>query len=136
MSDTPRTEAEAVNDGNEVSGYSEVVGADFARQLESELTEAQHRIRTLILERDSARIQADRKWRLREEFEALLGTSDVDAGVERVKEAQKGAARYEYVRKLTIHQYGTLMRDCVTFDLRFDEEVDRRRNGDSQGGKA
>ena len=118
MSDTPRTD--------DVRHNVAELGM-FARQLERELTEAKHRIRTLIEERDGARIQADHKWRLREEFEALLGTADVETGVERVKEAQRRAARYEYVRKLTIHQYGTLMRDCVTFDLRFDEEVDRRR---------
>lgn len=39
MSDTPRSDAESVTDGNEVSGYSEVVDADFARQLERELTQ-------------------------------------------------------------------------------------------------
>ena len=43
-------------------------------------------------------------------------------------EAKIGAARYEYIRKLTIHQYGTILRDCITFDLKFDEEVDRRMN--------
>ena len=131
MSDTPRTDAEAGHYDQSGCWRSNLLGecvpVEFCQQLERELTEAQHRIRTLIEERDSARIQADHKWRLREEFEALLGTSDVEIGVERVKEAQRRAARYEYVRKLTIHQYGTLMRDCVTFDLRFDEEVDRRR---------
>jgi len=48
--------------------------------------EAQHRILTLIAERDSARTQADRKWRLREEFEALLGTSDVKLGMFKIKQ--------------------------------------------------
>lgn len=41
MSDTPRTDSASVMDGNEVSGYSEVVDADFSRQLELELTAAQ-----------------------------------------------------------------------------------------------
>lgn len=58
----------------------------FARQLERELAEAKHRIRTLIEERDSARIQTDHKWKLREELEAALGTSDVETGVQRVNE--------------------------------------------------
>ena len=61
----------------------------FACQLERELTDAQHRIRTLIEERDSARIQADRKWKLRKEFEALLGTDDVAVGVDRIKQSER-----------------------------------------------
>lgn len=77
MSDTPRTDAVRHN-------VAEL--AMFARQLERELTEAKHRIRTLIEERDSARIQADHKWKLRREFEVLLGTSDVEIGVEQVKQ--------------------------------------------------
>lgn len=128
MSDTPRT------DKKELKSYDThpaeplgMVEADFARQLERELTEAQHRIRQLIMERDSARIQADRKWRLREEFEALLGTNDVETGVERVKQAQLGAARYEYLRKLTPREFTALTLFCVTADARFDDEVDRRR---------
>ena len=54
MSDTSRTDAEAVKDGNEVSGYSEVVDADFARQLERELTKANRRIKELESEGDRA----------------------------------------------------------------------------------
>ena len=86
MSDTPRTDEEEKY-WIKALGYR-VVDADFSRRLETELTEAQHRIRTLIEERDSARIQAEHKWKLREEFEALLGTSDVAEGVKRVKEMQ------------------------------------------------
>jgi hypothetical protein len=44
---TPRTDAEAVIDGNDVSGYSKVVDVDFARQLELELAAANARIRRL-----------------------------------------------------------------------------------------
>lgn len=88
--------------------------------------EAQHRILTLIAERDSARTQADRKWRLREEFEALLGTSDVETGVERVKEAQKGATRYEYIRKLDPREFAALSLFCITSGIHFDTAVDRR----------
>lgn len=119
MSDTPRTD--------DVRHNVAELGM-FARQLERELNEANHRIRTLIEERDSARIQAGHKWRLREEFEALLGTSDVEIGVERVKEAQLGAARYEYLRKLNPREFTALTLFCITADVRFDEEVDRRRS--------
>ena len=99
-----------------------------ANSLMRELAEANHRIRTLIEQRDGFRIQADHKWRLREEFEALLGTSDIETGVERVRDAQKGAARYEYVRKLNSRLYAKLITDCMMCDLNFDAEVDRRRN--------
>ena len=63
MSDTPRTD--------DVRHNVAELGM-FARQLERELNEAKRSIRTLIQERDSARIQADHKWRLREEFEVCL----------------------------------------------------------------
>jgi hypothetical protein len=112
MSDTPRSDAEA--NGKNPFGTlmgdnlrNALVPSDFARQLERELNdanqtnltlsedreqlrrqleEANRRNVTLILERDSARMQADQKWRLREEFEALLGTSNFELGVERVKQ--------------------------------------------------
>ena len=137
MSDTPRTDAiypvELLDRGIKEHGRTWGWGIvsdfrDLARQLESELAESKHRIRTLIEQRDGFRIQADHKWRLREEFEALLGTSDVATGVESVREAQKGAARYEYVRKLNSRQYAKLITDCMMCDLNFDAEVDRRRN--------
>ena len=90
MSDTPRSDAECYSCMDTCSEWNgEWVPLKVARQLERELTEAKHRIRTLIEERDSARIQADHKWRLREEFEALLGTSDMETGVERVKELKR-----------------------------------------------
>jgi hypothetical protein len=111
--------------GRDMPGFA--VGSLVAEELERELTEAKHRIRTLIEERDRARIQADHKWRLREEFEALLGTNDVATGVERVKEAQRGLARYEYLRKLTPREFTALTLFCATADVRFDDEVDRRR---------
>ena len=149
MSDTPRTDALAQTCMDTSSEWhGEWVPLEVARGLERDLNEANQtnltlsedreelrrqleesnrRNVTLIEERDSARTQAGHKLRLREELEALLGTADIETGVERVKEAQRRAARYEYVRKLTIHQYGTLLRDCVTFDLRFDDEIDKRR---------
>ena len=133
MSNTPRTDPECKDIQGDaymrsVPDHGDYVSADFARQLERELAEAKHRIRTLIEQRDGFRIQADHKWRLREEFEALLGTSDIETGVERVRDAQKGAARYEYVRKLNSRQYAKLITDCMMCDLNFDAEVDRRRN--------
>lgn len=113
---------------DDLMGCPELGASLEADRLDGELTEAKHRMRRLIEERDSARIQADHKWRLREEFEALLGTSDVETGVERVKEAQLGAARYEYVRKLNPREFAALTLLCNTSGIHFDAEVDRRRN--------
>jgi hypothetical protein len=93
VSETPRTDAEDTNWQAEYDNDREcnwppirnVVSADFARQLESELQEAQERIRLLIAERDSARQQADLNWKMREEFTALLGTDDVKEAVRKLK---------------------------------------------------
>jgi len=127
MSDTPRTDKAIPDLAFRPYTLDWQRAQDFARQLELELTEAQHRIRTLIEERDSARAQADHKWRLREELESLLGTSDVEIGVERVKEAQKGATRYEYIRKLDPREFAALSLFCITSGIHFDTAVDRRR---------
>ena len=70
---------------DDLMGCPELGASLDSERLERELAEANHRIRRLIEERDSARIQADHKWKLREEFEALLGTSEVEVGVEKVK---------------------------------------------------
>jgi len=90
VSDTPRTDAEAVDfrgDGYMVlkPKHGDYVSVYFARQLECELQEAQARIRLLIAERDSARQQADLNWKLREEFTALLGMDDVKEAVRELK---------------------------------------------------
>lgn len=48
MSDTPRTDAEVLTDENGLSGFADVVDAEFARQLERELNEANSIIRKLL----------------------------------------------------------------------------------------
>lgn len=70
---------------DDLMGCPELGAALEADELKRELADANHRIRRLIEERDSARIQADQKWKLREEFEALLGTNEVEVGVEKIK---------------------------------------------------
>ena len=74
----------------------------LCRKLEHELNAANERIRLLIAERDTARRQADQKYKLREEFVELLGTDDVDQGVavvrglkERIKRLEEALAWYE-----------------------------------------
>ena len=110
MSDTPMTDA---SEYKQTDSYPPeplgMVDVKFARQLERELNEANHRIRRLIEERDSARIQADHKWRLREEFEALLGTSDVKLGMFRIKQLKHALSlvvpRCDYLHHPKKHQH-------------------------------
>ena len=83
VSDTPRTDVES-KCGQGVRGRC-YVSVNFSMQLERELQEAQERIRMLIAERDTARMQADQNWKLREEFTALLGTDDVKEAVRKLK---------------------------------------------------
>lgn len=133
MSATPLVDAHVINTPNpwlhaEAARGIEIQLREEMQRLERELTEAKHRIRTLIGERDSAHIKADHKWKLRDEFEALLGTPDVETGVKRVKEAQRGAARYEWVRKMHPANFSKLYKECLLKDLNFDVEVDRMRN--------
>lgn len=120
MSDTPRTDRARLDEHDP----AEAMAIECAN-MECELTDAKHRIRTLIEERDTARPQADLKWKLREEFEALVGCSDVAIGVDRIKEAKLGAARYEVVRKMKPSEFELLFWRCISEDLRFDDEVDR-----------
>ena len=59
--------------------------ADVAR-IAGERDAAEKRIRLLIAERDTARLQTDQKHSLREEFRELLGTDDIEVGVAVVRE--------------------------------------------------
>lgn len=63
----------------------------MAREIESQ----QERIRQLIAERDKWQSAAQQSWKLREEFKALLGTDDVEQGVEKVRAWIKYAGRLE-----------------------------------------
>ena len=66
-------------------------------ELEHELADANDRIRLLIAERDTARLQADQKISLREEFRELLGTDDIEQGVAVVREMKKRIKRLEEI---------------------------------------
>lgn len=98
MSDTPRTDdvrhnvaelgmfarqlERELNDANQTN----LTLSEDREELRRQLEEANRRNVTLIQERDSARIQASHNWRLRDEFEALLGTSDVKLGMFKIKQ--------------------------------------------------
>jgi hypothetical protein len=67
----------------------------------SELEAANERIHLLIAERDTARLQADQNYKLREEFRELLGTDDVEQGVAAVREMQQRISKLnDYVAAL------------------------------------
>jgi hypothetical protein len=55
------------------------------------------RIRLLISERDTARLQADQKISLREEFRELLGTDDIEQGVVVVRGLQERIKQLEII---------------------------------------
>jgi septum formation topological specificity factor MinE len=67
----------------------------LCRRLERQLNAANERIPLLIAERDTARRQADQKYKLREEFLDLLGTNDVEQGVAAVREMKERIKRLE-----------------------------------------
>ena len=115
MSDTPRTNDQIGYDGSTMSA----IRIEFCRQLERELNAAnskiellmsanadvariagerdaaEKRIRLLIAERDTARLQTDQKHSLREEFRELLGTDDIEVGVAVVREMKNRIKRLE-----------------------------------------
>ena len=64
-------------------------------ELEHELSDAHDRIRLLVAERDTARLQADQRVSLREEFRELLGTDDIEQGVVVVLEMKQRIKRLE-----------------------------------------
>lgn len=156
MSDTPRTDAiypvDLLDRGIKEHGRTWGWGAvsdfrDLARQLERELTEAtseNNQLRAALASSNDpclyCQLPKDEMTKCRSGFpgcaraDDLMGCPELGSAFEaerlerELAEAKIGAARYKYIRKLTIHQYGALMRDCMTWDLNFDAEVDRRRN--------
>ena len=57
-----------------------------------ELEDAREQIKRLIAERDTARLQADQQYKLREEFRDLLGTDDIAKAVAEIRRMK------EYIR--------------------------------------
>lgn len=60
-----------------------------------ELEDAREQIKRLIAERDTARLQTDQNYKLREEFRELLGTDDVEQGVAVVRGLKERIKRLE-----------------------------------------
>jgi hypothetical protein len=77
------------------------VRLDYIKNLERELNAGIDRIKRLLAERDTARMQAEQKVSLREEFRELLGTDDVEHGVAVVRKIKRLAeARLAYIKQL------------------------------------
>ena len=73
----------------------------YLLDVEHELADAHDRIRLLVAERDTARLQADQRVSLREEFRELLGTDDIEQGVAVVCDLkQLAAVRLAYIQQL------------------------------------
>jgi hypothetical protein len=94
-------------------------------ELEHELADAHDRIRLLIAERDTARLQADQKINLREEFRELLGTDDVEQGIAVVCDLkQLAAVRLAYIQQLEDHlmdaknKHAALVADVALYEDR------------------
>ena len=94
-------------------------------ELEHELADANDRIRLLIAERDTARLQADQKINLREEFRELLGTDDVEQGIAVVCDLkQLAAVRLAYIQQLEDHlmdaknKHAALVADVALYEDR------------------
>lgn len=64
-------------------------------ELTRERDDARERMAIAIADRDSARGRADQVWKLREEFVALLGTDDIEKGVEAVRNLLARVQRLE-----------------------------------------
>ena len=70
-------------------------------QLREGAEEQKQRIHSLISERDTARMQADQKVSLREEFRELLGTDDIEQGITVVCDLkQLASVRLGYIKQL------------------------------------
>lgn len=96
MIETPRTDRARLDEHDPA-----VAVASECSKLERELNAANERIRLLIAERDTARLQADRNYKLREEFTELLGTDDVERGVAAVRGLKERISKlYDYIAAL------------------------------------
>jgi hypothetical protein len=75
----------------------------LCRKLERDVNDGIDRIKRLIAERDTARMQAAQKVDIRKEFRHLLGTDDVQEGIIVVRDLkQLAAVRLAYIQQLEI----------------------------------
>jgi hypothetical protein len=114
ISDTPRMEAALFNAPD--AGFANIwkVGCDIER----ELATAQDRIRLLVAERNTARLQADQKISLREEFRELLGTDEIEQGVVVVRGLQERIKMLEEDLMDANNKHAALVADVALYEDR------------------
>jgi hypothetical protein len=78
----------------------------YLLDVEHELADAHDRIRLLVAERNTARLQADQRVSLREEFRELLGTDEIEQGVVVVRGLQDRIKRLEEALEATAKVIG------------------------------
>ena len=81
----------------------------YLLDVEHELADAHDRIRLLVAERNTARLQADQRVSLREEFRELLGTDEIEQGVVVVRGLQD--------RIKLLEEAGDALANTQTYDL-------------------
>jgi len=67
----------------------------LCRKLERDVNDGIDRIKRILAERDTARMQAAQKVDIRKEFRHLLGTDDIEQGVAVVRDMQQRIKRLE-----------------------------------------
>lgn len=85
----------------------------YLLDVEHELADAHDRIRLLIAERDTARLQADQKISLREDFRELLGTDDIEQGVAVVRGMKERIKRLEELVQGSFDQFVSMFGERV-----------------------
>ena len=92
--------------------------SDRILDVEHELADAHDRIRLLVAERNTARLQADQRVSLREEFRELLGTDEIEQGVVVVRGLQDRIKRLEEDLMDAKNQYAALVADVALYEDR------------------
>jgi hypothetical protein len=98
---------------------------------EHELAAANDRIRLLISERDTARMQADQKVSLREEFRELLGTDDIEQGVAVVREMKERITQLNEELIDVKNTHSVLVADVALYEDRGDRIKRLEEAGDA-----
>jgi hypothetical protein len=102
----------------------------LCRRLERDVNDGIDRIKRLLAERDTARLQSDQKVDLRKEFRHLLGTDDVQTGITVVCDLKRLASvRLGYIKQLEtekeavnqrikrLEEAGDALANTQTYDL-------------------
>jgi len=103
----------------------------YLLDVEHELTDAHDRIRLLVAERNTARLQADQRVSLREEFRELLGTDEIEQGVVVVRGLQDRIKLLEEDLMDAKNQYAVLVADIVLYEDRGDRIKRLEEAGDA-----